>query len=317
MPPGSYTNDAMSDWREPKESESWDWDVIKRTALAGAACGALVIAWMLFASPGEEAASSRGFDMGFAGGSSPSGAGRPFAARPKTSLDMVSSRIGDGPPGVTSSLYRQAASEPAAAASPPPAAAPAPPAAPADDAAAPVSAEDEAKDLARAGIPTDAKGLRNLGAKEGMLSSLAAKLLDHPKILAAVFNNKTVVNAFMSRPRVKENCGSGGALKSYLSDPASGGMTKVVPVIQQALSKPQTSSALVSALAGTEMAKRLGACPSVKQVADDPTAIASIAMSNPKALGLLMDPRSAAALGSNPQAAAALSVVTSKLGGGK
>lgn len=317
MAPESYTNDAMSDWREQKESEPWDWDVIKRMALAGAGCGAAVIAWMMFASPGEQAASSRGFDMGSAGGSPSSGARRPFAERPKTSLDMVSSKIGDGPPGVTSSLYRQVAPAPEEA-SPP--AAPAPPAAspPAADAPAPaVSAEEEAKDLAKAGIPTDAKGLSNLGAKEGMLSSLAAKMLDHPRILAAVFNNKTVVNAFMSRARVKENCESGGALKSYLSDPASGGMTKVAPVIQQALSKPAASSALVSALAGTEMAKRLGACPSVKQVVDDPTAIASIAMSNPKALSLLMDPRSAAALAANPQAASAFAVVTSKLGGGK
>lgn len=305
----------MSDWREQKESEPWDWDVIKQMALAGAGCGAAVIAWMMFASPGEEAASSRGFDIGSAGGSPSSSAGRPFAARPKTSLDMVSSKIGDGPPGVTSSLYRQGASEPAAAVSPP--SSDAAPAAAPPAGAAPASAEEEAKDLAKAGIPTDAKGLSNLGAKEGLLSSLAAKMLDHPKILAAVFNNKRVVDAFMSRARVKENCESGGALKSYLSDPASGGMTKVAPVIQQALSKPAASSALVSALAGTEMAKRLGACPSVKQIVDDPTAIASIAMSNPKALSLLMDPRSAAALAANPQAASALAVVTSKLGGGK
>ena len=38
----------------------------------------------------------------------------------------------------------------------------------------PPSAEDEAKDLAKAGIPTDAKGLSNLGAKEGLLSAEAA-----------------------------------------------------------------------------------------------------------------------------------------------
>ena len=76
-------------------------------------------------------------------------------------------------------------------------------------------------------MPTDAKGLRNLGAKEGLLSALAAKMLDHPKIMAAIFNNKQVVDAFMSRARVKENCESGGALKSYLSDPSSGGMTTV------------------------------------------------------------------------------------------
>lgn len=312
----------MSEWREERaQSAPWDWDGIKLKALIGFGCVAAVVAWMMFASPGEEAASSRGFNMG-AVGSAPSGApGRPFESRPKTSLEMVSAKIGDGPAGVTSSLYRQtppsdASVSPAAAASQPPSAAPAPaPAAPA--AAPPASAADEAKELASAGIPTDARGLQNLGAKEGMLSSLAAKMLDHPKILAAVFNNKMVVDAFMSRARVRENCENGGALKNYLSDPKSGGMTKVFPVIEKALSRPDNASSLVSALAGTEMVKRLSDCPSLKQVGNDSSAIVSIAMANPKALGLVMDPRGVAALSANPQAAAALAGVTSKLGGAK
>ncbi|MDD5304001.1 MAG: hypothetical protein PHS14_12950, partial [Elusimicrobia bacterium] len=193
----------------------------------------------------------------------------------------------------------------------------APAAPPAAAPPAPASAGDEAKDLAAAGIPTDAKGLSNLGAKEGLLSALAAKMLDHPKILAAIFNNKMVVDAFMSRKLVKQNCESGGALKSYLSDPNSGGMTKVVPVIQQALSQPATASALVSALAGTEMVKRLSDCPSAKALSNDSTAVVSIAMSNPKALGLLMDPRGMTALASNPQAAGLLSGLQSKMGGAK
>lgn len=312
----------MSEWREERaQSAPWDWDGIKLKALIGFGCVAAVVAWMMFASPGEEAASSRGFNMG-AVGSAPSGApGRPFESRPKTSLEMVSAKIGDGPAGVTSSLYRQtppsdASVSPAAAASQPPSAAPAPaPAAPA--AAPPASAADEAKELASAGIPTDARGLQNLGAKEGMLSSLAAKMLDHPKILAAVFNNKMVVDAFMSRARVRENCENGGALKNYLSDPKSGGMTKVFPVIEKALSRPDNATSLVSALAGTEMVKRLSDCPSLKQVGNDSSAIVSIAMANPKALGLVMDPRGVAALSANPQAAAALAGVTSKLGGAK
>ncbi|MBI2788368.1 MAG: hypothetical protein HYX59_06750 [Elusimicrobia bacterium] len=310
----------MSEWREERaESAPWDWDGIKLKALIGFGCVAAVVAWMMFASPSEETASSRGFNMG-AVGSAPAGApGRPFESRPKTSLEMVSAKIGDGPAGVTSSLYRPTApSDASVAPAPAPAAGPAPAAAPAPaPAAPPVSPADEAKDLASAGIPTDARGLQNLGAKEGMLSSLAAKMLDHPKVLAAVFNNKMVVDAFMSRARVRENCQNGGALKDYLSDPKSGGMTKVFPVIEKALSRPDNASSLVSALAGTEMVKRLSDCPSLKQVGNDSSAIVSIAMANPKALGLVMDPRGAAALASNPQAAAALAGVTSKLGGAK
>ena len=311
----------MSEWREERaESVPWDWDGIKLKALIGFGCVAAVVAWMMFASPGEEAASSRGFNMG-AVGSAPSGSpGRPFESRPKTSLEMVSAKIGEGPAGVTSSLYRQtppsdASVTPAAAASQVRVDAPTPQAAPAP--AGTTAAMDETKELAAAGIPTDDRGLSNLGAKEGMLSSLAAKMLDHPKILAAVFNNKMVVDAFMSRARVRENCENGGALKNYLSDPKSGGMTKVFPVIEKALSRPDNATSLVSALAGTEMVKRLSDCPSLKQVGNDSSAIVSIAMANPKALGLVMDPRGVAALSANPQAAAALAGVTSKLGGAK
>lgn len=314
----------MSEWNlEGEEPPPRDWGDLRNKVLIGAGCALAVIAWMIFARPSEETPSGTGFNMGSAGGASSAAPGRPFSARPKTGLDMVSSAIGDGPAGVTPGNYPGGTTPaPAAAASQPPSDAPTPPAAPAPagNAAAtpppaPASAADEAKDLAAAGIPTDAKGLTKLGATDGMLTSLAAKLLDHPKILAAIFNNKTVVDAFMRRGGVKENCESGGALKSYLSDPKSDGMSTVFPVIQQALSRPETASGLVSALAGTEMAKRVGSCPSLQALSNDSSAIVSIAMANPKALGLLMDPRGAAALAANPQAAGVLSGLQSKMGG--
>lgn len=318
----------MSEWDDEPDRGYREGGNLKRNVLIGAGCAALVIGWMVFARPGDEAPSTRGFDMGFASGG-PS-TGRAFEARPKTSLDMVSAKIGEAPagmkldylPGSQEPQESQESINPAAATSQSTSTVLAPPAAaapgrdPAAMPAPPVSAADEAKELASAGIPTDARGLANLGAKEGMLSSLAAKLLDHPKILAAVFNNKTVVNAFMARKGVQENCQSGGALKSYLSDPGSGGMTKVFPVIQQALGG-SNASGLVSALSGTEMAKALGGCPSIKELGNDSSAITSIAMANPKALGLLMDPRGMAAVASNPQAAGALAGLQSKLGGGK
>ncbi len=313
----------MSEWDEDGDRGLREGGNLKRNILIGAAAAGVVIAWMVFARPGDEAPSTRGFDMGFASGGSSSG--RPFEARPKTSLDMVSAKIGEAPAGMKldylpGSQQPQENQEPEMATSPSVSSGPTAAAAvPGRDSAAtppPPSPADEAKTLAGAGIPTDARGLDNLGAKEGMLSSLAARLLDHPKILAAVFNNKTVVNAFMNRKTVKENCESGGALKSYLSNPNSGGMTKVFPVIQQALSG-SNASGLVSALSGTEMAKALGGCPSIKELGNDSSSITSIAMANPKAMGLLMDPRGMAAVAANPQAAGALASLQSKVGGGK
>lgn len=317
----------MSEWDDEPDRGYREAGNLKRNALIGAVAAGAVIVWMVFARPGDEAPSTHGFDMGFASGG-PS-TGRAFEARPKTSLDMVSAKIGEAPaglkldylPGSQDPQETQESINPTATASRSVSTGPTSPVAPApgrDPAtmAAPVSAADEAKTLAGAGIPTDARGLANLGAREGMLSSLAAKLLDHPKVLAAVFNNKTVVNAFMARKGVQENCQSGGALKSYLSDPGSGGMTKVFPVIQQALGG-SNASGLVSALSGTEMAKALGGCPSIKELGNDSSAITSIAMANPKAMSLLMDPRGMGAVASNPQAAGALAGLQSKLGGGK
>ena len=312
----------MSEWNDDEGAKSpRDWGALKQGAIIGVGCSLAVIAWMVFARPSEEAASTRGFNMSADGGGPSNASSRTFAARPKTSLDMVSAQIGDGPPGVTAGIYAGTLTNQAEMAASTATAAPLPPASAAPKAAAPpaqapASAADEAKDLAAAGVPTDANGLNNLGAKEGLLSALAAKMLDHPKILAAIFNNKTVVDAFMSRGRVKENCQSGAALKTYLSDPNSGGMTKVVPVIQQALSNQATSSALVSALAGTEMVKRLSACPSAQALSNDSTAVMSIAISNPKAFGVLMDPRGMAALASDPKAAGVLAGLQSKAGGG-
>lgn len=316
----------MSEWDDEEDRGYRQEGNLKRNALIGVAVAGAVIVWMVFARPGDEAPSTRGFDMGFASGG-PS-TGRAFEARPKTSLDMVSAKIGEAPsslkpdflPGSQEPQEEQESISPTAATSQSSSTVLAPPAAaaPGRDAAAtqPSSAADETKTLAGAGIPTDARGLANLGATQGMLSSLASKLLDHPKVLAAVFNNKTVVNAFMARKGVQENCQSGGALKSYLSDPGSGGMTKVFPVIQQALGG-SNASGLVSALSGTEMAKALGGCPSIKELGNDSSAITSIAMANPKAMGLLMDPRGMAAVASNPQAAGALASLQSKVGGGK
>lgn len=318
----------MSEWDYEPDRSLRDGGNLKQSVFIGAVAAGAVIVWMVFARPSDELQSTSGFDMGSTSGSS--SGGRPFASRPKTSLDMVSARIGAPPagmkldylPGSQEPQETQEAIDSAAATSQSTSTAPAPPAAatPGRDAAAmaapPVSPADEAKTLAGAGIPTDARGLANLGATQGMLSSLASKLLNHPKALAAVFNNKTVVNAFMARKGVQENCQSGGALKSYLSDPGGGAMTKVFPVIQQALGG-SNASGLVSALSGTEMAKALGACPSIKELGNDTSAITSIAMANPKAMGLLLDPRGMAAVAGNPQAAGALAGLQSKLGGGK
>ena len=290
---------AMSEWRD-EQARLRDGSGLKRGVLIGAVCTCVVIGWMMFARPSEDNQSTRGFNMGAEGGFRSSA--RTFAARdPKTGLDMVISQIGAGPSSVLATA--SPAAPPTAAEAP---VVPAPPVV-----AAPPVAADATKELASAGIPSDAKGLSRLGGEPGLLSALAVKMLDHPNVLKAIFNNKMIVDAFMSRDISKRNCESGGALKSYLSDANSGGMTKVLPVLQAAMSRPETASALV----GTEMARRVLNCPSVGALANDSAAVMSIAAANPKALSLLIDPRMITSLASNPRASGLLAGVQAKLGG--
>jgi len=173
----------------------------------------------------------------------------------------------------------------------------------------PPKPESDPKELAKVGLPTDAKGLAGLGARQGVLSAVVEKFLAHPAVLKAVFNNKLVVDAFMNRDIAKRNCSDAGALKNYLSDSQSAGMTKVFPVIQTVLNHPEAAGAL----AGTAMAKRVMDCPSVKAVSNDQAAVGAIAVGNPQAMMLMADPRLTAALVSNPQASSMLSGLT---GGG-
>ena len=291
---------------------SQDRDDLKNKLLVGAGCAILIIAWMVFGGPREEGLSQGGFNL--ASGSPFRGAGRRSLRHRgplRTSFDMVRPAFGDGPSGV----IPEGQADVEAAAPPAPragadAAGPAP-TAPSTLPWAVPPRRGEGPGLAS--IPTDDKGLSRLGAKEGLLSALAGKMLDHPSVLKAIFNNKMVVDAFMSRDISKRNCESGDALKSYLSDPNSGGMAKVFPVIQQALSRPEAAAAL----AGTEMAKRVMDCPSISALTKDPGAVMSIAMSNSKALGVLTDPRMATALASNPRASGMLAGVQSSMGGQK
>lgn len=286
----------MKGWQPDEE----DWRDIRRGFLAGAAAGSVVVLWMWLAHPGEETISSRGFDMSAAFSSSAPDrpAGRIFAQR--------------GQGEVPAAVRHESLSVSSAPSSPLPVSGAAPVVvspAPAAAAAAPEAPASDPQELAKAGLPTDARGLTGLGAQKGLLSAVVEKFLDHPAVLKAVFDNKLVVEAFMSRDVSKRNCADAGALTSYLANPSSAGMTKVFPVLQAVLSHPDAAASL----AGTEMSRRLTDCPSVKALSSDKAAVGTIAMSNPQAVVFLADPRLVQALASNPQAASLIGGIS---GGG-
>lgn len=271
--------------------------------------GLLTLVWLFLSGPGEQRLSgTSAFDQ-----SGPSRANprvpRAIERRTGTGLDMVSVTFADGPSATRPEESSPYAGAPETAA-PPAGETAASTSAPAPQAAASVPAADP-KELAAAGLPTDPKGLQRLGAEKGLLSAAVRKLMDHPRILKAILDNKLVVDAVMGRDTSKRNCSDPGALKAILSDPKSGPMVNLYPLVQQALSKPASAAAMLS----SELGSRIMDCPSTKAMTSDPSMMMSVAMGNPAALKMVSDPRVVQTLTTNPQAAGMFANVQSGLGG--
>jgi hypothetical protein len=298
----------VSPFFERKE-EGGAW---KRALAVGAGLGALTLGYLLLSRPEESRLSAgRAFDQ--PGGPVAPRVPRAVERREGTGLTMGHTGLGEeesAPDSPLSSVAPSALPGPAAAdpATAAPEAAPRPSAPPALPKPPDAASEME---LAAAGIPVTPSGLTQLGAKKGLLSAVVKKMMDHPRVLKAVLDNKLVVDALMSRDTSKRNCSDPNALKSVLSDPNSAPQQNLMPLLQQALSRPESASAMLSSRLG----QTLMDCPSTKAVTSDPSLILSVAMSNPKALQLVSDPRVASALASNPQASGMLGQVQSGLGG--
>ena len=289
-------------------------DTTKISFAIGAALGLLFLGWTHFARTDEESVSSSGFSEGGAGGAS-----MPFARDPRaaqTGLSLVSRS--DAPPPSSVRLDSTPGASPYAAPETAPGARPA-----AGDASAsatagaaappPAAAPVDQKEMAAAGLPTEAAGLKRFGSDNRMMTDAIARLIDHPRILKALFDNKLVVSALMDRETSQRNCSDAGALRNALSSPGAGSYTgQMMGLVSSVLARPDT----VAALAGSEMGSRLLSCPSVSALASDPSGLMAIATANPQALQLVSDPRVAQALASVPQGPPLLGAVQSSWSSG-
>lgn len=300
----------MSDWREQfREAEE-----TKRNLLIGGGAAVAILALMFVALPGDEVPSSRGFNLGGSGGSPREMSGRPFLPKgQKTGLDYVGRKVGDGPSSVKPGALpgsppppEEATAEASSGAAGDPTRAPGPssPAAPA------ASSKPDPRDAAS--LPKDPAGLNRLGAKEGLLSAMVAKVMEHPAALRYLLNNKTLVDAYFSRDLVKKNCSSGSALKSYLMDSSNPhGVSEELGIARSMLRNPEAASAAL----GSEFGKRLMDCPAVGAVAKDPGSAMVIVGSNPALMSMLSDPNASKVMNANPNAASLLGAAQSGLGG--
>ncbi|MDO8806186.1 MAG: hypothetical protein Q7R35_17355 [Elusimicrobiota bacterium] len=144
---------------------------------------------------------------------------------------------------------------------------------------------------------TKAKEQMTAGYKKGYLSYAVEKVMNNPKAVGALMNNKYVVEGFMSRGTVKSATGSAQGLANYLkSDGPSNFMNN--PVVKAALNNP----ALVSAVAGSGMVSAMLNTPAAKALMNDPAALSDLINNNPQLMALAMqNPQTLSTLMANPE----------------
>ncbi|MDE2490164.1 MAG: hypothetical protein KGM24_04910, partial [Elusimicrobia bacterium] len=290
----------MSGWLP----EGGDRERIKLGFAVGALLGLVVVAWLAMSRASDDALSGRGFDL-----SGPGSGYAPAGVEKSTQTGLSFVRFGfSAPPSSARPETLAGGSAPSGPPTPPaPAPAASAAAAPAASSAPPPSRED----MAAAGVPTDKAGLSRLGAESGLLSKTVERLIDHPRLLHAIFDSDLVVDGLMGRDSSRRNCSDPSALTALLSNPNSEDVTSTLGVVKDVLNHPDTAAAL----ADTKMAQRILDCPSVKSLQSNPAGAAAIVAGNPAAIGLVADPRVAQALADNPQATAALGAATAAIGG--
>lgn len=143
---------------------------------------------------------------------------------------------------------------------------------------------------------TRAKEQMGLGNQKGYLSYAVGKAMNNPKAVAALLNNKYVVNGFMSRDTVKNATGSAQGLANYLK--SNGPMNFMNnPVVKAALNNP----AVVSAVASSGIVSAMLSSPAAMALMNDPKALADLVNSNPQLMELAMqNPQTLSMLMTNP-----------------
>ena len=150
----------------------------------------------------------------------------------------------------------------------------------------------------------DENGTKKLAESGTLLTRAVEKLLDHPKLVGFLLNNKTLAKGFMKTGLTPKLCKDPKALASWMADTKSSeGVGMYMKTFQKALQKPETAGAIV----GSELAKTVfDECGAVNTLTHDPSLVKEVAIGNPGFFMMLGDPALAGALAANPQAMAAV-----------
>lgn len=130
---------------------------------------------------------------------------------------------------------------------------------------------------------TRAKEAMGMGYQKGYLSTAVEKVMNNPKAVGAIMNNKYVVEGFMSRGTVKAATGSAQGLADYLKGSGPSNFINN-PVVKAALNNP----AIVSAVASSGMISAFMNTPAAKELMSNPQALGDLVNNNPQLMALAM-----------------------------
>jgi len=144
---------------------------------------------------------------------------------------------------------------------------------------------------------TNAKTQAGLGAQKGYLSYAVGKVMNNPKAVGALLNNKHVVNGFMSRGTVKAATASPEGLANYLKGSGPSNFLNN-PVVKAAMNNP----AIVSAVAGSAIVSAMLNTPAAQALMNNPDQLAKLVESNPQLVALAMqNPQTLTTMMANPE----------------
>jgi hypothetical protein len=137
-----------------------------------------------------------------------------------------------------------------------------------------------ANQLGRLGFSTGASDLLALGRDRAALLTGLGRLAAQPTALAAVFDNDSVVSAFMKRADVQQFCRDPEQLKHVLLYALSS------PAARSWVSSPDS----VKALTTSKLGQQFQACSAFKTLAKDPRTLASLTNGNAAATAVVSNP---------------------------
>jgi len=146
-----------------------------------------------------------------------------------------------------------------------------------------------------------AKEQQSAGYTKGYLTYAMGKVINSPKVVGAILNNKNVISGFMARGTVKDATSSPEALANYLKGSGPANFLNN-PVVKAALSNP----AVVGAVASSGLVSAMLDTPAAKALMNDPQALGDLIASNPEVAGLMTNPDILAALANNPKTSGVL-----------